>query len=350
MTRITLSLIFFSFYAISQAPNFEYLQKYLEPAPVGVDARYAWTLPGGTGKNVKFIDIELGVYIYDDLPEPFILNSNSQQDHGSAVVGTLVAKNDGVGTTGIVYDASWGFFSNYYYGYFPSPASTPEQRIITAAESLSFTIQEATKELSKGDVLIVEVQFSGPYKKFTPVEYWPKVYKALKMATKKGIHCVAAAGNGGHSLDQKLYKGAFNRKQRDSGCILVASATLEPTNDSSGHRKVLSSNYGSRIDVHGYGKNVTTIGYGNLFDNNNSKYTRFFAGTSSATAIVAGVVASISSIAKEKGKNISPKSLRKALRRTGTPQYAPRPGYDERKYPIGNLPDIKELVKYFRLD
>lgn len=349
MTKFIVVFIL-SFYANAQVPNFEYLQKYLEPAPVGVDARYAWTLPGGTGENVKFIDIETGVYLYDDLPAPFILNSTSEQDHGSAVIGTLVAKNDGIGTTGIVYDASWGFFSNYYYGYFPSPTSTSEQRINTAAESLSFTIKEAIKELSKGDVLIIEVQFSGPYHNFAPVEYWPQVYNALKIATKKGIHCVAAAGNGGHSLDGSLYKGAFNRRHRDSGCILVASATLEPTNDSRGHRKVTSSNYGSRIDVHGYGKNVTTVGYGNLYDNKNSKYTRFFAGTSSATAIVAGVVASLSSIAKEQGKILSPRRIRKALRKTGTPQYAPRPGYDERKYPIGNLPDLKALVKYFRLN
>lgn len=50
------------------------------------------------------------------------------------------------------------------------------------------------------------------------------------------------------------------------------------------------SNYGSRIDAFGYGESIITTGYGNLIAANGSKYTGVFAGTSSATPIVAGVV------------------------------------------------------------
>ena len=35
-------------------------QSYLNAAPPGVDARYAWGLPGGRGDGVKIIDIEGG--------------------------------------------------------------------------------------------------------------------------------------------------------------------------------------------------------------------------------------------------------------------------------------------------
>jgi hypothetical protein len=31
---------------------------YLDPAPIGIDAEYAWTRPGGSGLNVVVTDIE----------------------------------------------------------------------------------------------------------------------------------------------------------------------------------------------------------------------------------------------------------------------------------------------------
>ena len=34
------------------------MQRYLELAPGGVDARFAWTIPGGKGNGVNMIDIE----------------------------------------------------------------------------------------------------------------------------------------------------------------------------------------------------------------------------------------------------------------------------------------------------
>jgi subtilisin family serine protease len=339
---IFLSLISLNLFA--QADNFEYLQKYLEAAPVGIDARYAWTIPGGTGKNVKIIDIETGIASYNDLSTPYFMRRTSFSDHGASVMGVLVSKNDNIGTTGIVYDANWGFISKFFFGVDATRADTTEFKTRAYATSLAKSIEEAGSKLEAGDVLLIEIQVTGATNKSAPAEYWPEVYAQLKKITSKGIHCVAAAGNGGHSLDHKSYLGAFNLKRKDSGCILVAAVTLEPTNDSRGHRKVQSSNFGSRIDAHGYGKNVATVGTGDLLDDgNNTKYTRFFSGTSSATPIVAGAVAAISSIAKEKGLVISPKKMRKAIRQTGTPQY----GMDN--YKIGNLPDIKSLLKKLKI-
>ena len=39
-------------------PDFSARQIYLNAAPEGIDARYAWTLPGGTGAGVNIIDLE----------------------------------------------------------------------------------------------------------------------------------------------------------------------------------------------------------------------------------------------------------------------------------------------------
>lgn len=342
---ISFLLIIFSIKVYAQTPNFEYLQKYLDPSPVGIGAKEAWKLPGGRGENVHIIDIESGLSNYDDLSAPFILKSKSTSDHGAAVMGVLVSKDDGIGTTGIVNKAKWGFISNYFHGVYINSYDSVEDKHKSYANSYALTLDLALQNLSAGDVLIIEGQVPGPLNKFAPMEYWPKVFSALKKITRKGIHCVAAAGNGGHSLDDNAYKNVFNLRYKDSGCIIVGAVTLEPTNDRRGHQKVRSSNFGSRIDVHGYGKNVATIGFGDLFDDGkNSKYTRFFSGTSSATAIVAGAVASVSSIALAKGRKISPRKMRYALRRTGTAAYD-----QEYKNLIGKLPDIKALLKYLRL-
>ena len=105
------------------------------------------------------------------------------------------------------------------------------------------------------------------------------------------------------------------------------------------------SNYGSRVDVWGYGTGVTTTGYGGLFNGGTNRlYTSSFNGTSSATPIVAGAVAVISSVAKKQGKMISPEQMREALHKTGTPQDA-----NTTNIHIGNLPDIEAALKYLKI-
>ncbi len=53
-------------------PNFEGGQGYLDPAPLGIDARYAWTVPGGQGQGVRIVDVE-GAWnlAHEDLPPLF---------------------------------------------------------------------------------------------------------------------------------------------------------------------------------------------------------------------------------------------------------------------------------------
>ncbi len=42
----------------AKTPDFTSRQKYLEAAPGGIDARFAWTVPGGKGADVRIVDIE----------------------------------------------------------------------------------------------------------------------------------------------------------------------------------------------------------------------------------------------------------------------------------------------------
>ena len=73
-------------------------------------------------------------------------------------------------------------------------------------------------------------------------------------------------------------------------------------------------------------------------------YTEAFSGTSSATPVVAGAVAVISSIGKARGVTITPAEMRTILRRTGTPQ-----GSQTKNERIGNLPNIAEALRFLQL-
>jgi len=52
--------IFISLYAqevTCPERSYESMQHYLEPSPVGIDAKYAWTQPGGAGSFITVVDI-----------------------------------------------------------------------------------------------------------------------------------------------------------------------------------------------------------------------------------------------------------------------------------------------------
>ena len=70
-------------------------QGYLDAAPGGIDARYAWTKAGGTGAGVRIIDLEWGWrFTHEDLVQNqggVVAGANSTilraVNHGTAVVG-----------------------------------------------------------------------------------------------------------------------------------------------------------------------------------------------------------------------------------------------------------------------
>lgn len=313
-------------------PNFEARQNYLEDAPKGVGARSAWKLPGGTGSNVKVIDIETCFNdTHEDFKTPFYIGNNptcESTDHGDAVWGEVAAKNDGKGVTGIAHGAEFGIF-----GFIEGDLADVNEEYIFG---INKAIQGAMDNLDAGDVMIIEQQMVGPdLKKYTAVEFWPHIFEQLKAATDKGIHCLEAAGNGDSNFDDRSYGGAFDLSKRDSGCVMVGA--VGPTD----YERLSFSNYGARVDAAGFGRNVVTAGYGELFNGGKGRnYTARFSGTSSATPIVSGAVAVVSSIAKEQGIVISPQQMRKALRATGTPQ-----GTMTSAKRVGNFPVIKQMMK-----
>lgn len=317
---------------VTETPDFESQQNYLKASPEGVGAVIAWNVPGGTGKNVKVIDIETCFEDrHEDFATPFYVGNNPRNcdstDHGTAVWGEIAAKRDGKGVTGIAHESQFGI-----YGFIEGDLADVDDQYI---KSINEAIQGATSNLEAGDVMVIEQQMVGPdLKKYTAVEFWPHIFDQLKAATKKGIHCVQAAGNGNSNFDDASYEGAFDLKKRDSGCIMVGA--VGPADK----ERLSFSNYGARVDVSGYGRGVVTTGYGDLFNQGaERKYTARFSGTSSATPIVSGVVAVMSSIAQEHNKKISTKDMRELLRKTGVPQ-----GPTTRSQRVGNFPSLEQLL------
>jgi subtilisin family serine protease len=313
-------------------PSFESYQGYLGAAPHGIDAPAAWRL-GARGQGVWFADIEGGWNpAHEDLPGDRITHAGGVviQDpawraHGTAVLGEVVGRDNGKGVVGIAPDI---------------------ERVVTSSiggVAVAEAIDVAAEQLRPGDVLLIELQSAGPRGRYIPVELWDDVFDAIRAATARGVIVVEAAGNGGEDLDHWIYRRAFDRRHRDSGAILVGAGG--PPRDGYADRARLEfSNYGSRVDVQGWGRKVATLDYGDLqaCAGDHRHYTGEFSGTSSASPIVAGAAVLLEGLARERGHVLGPVELRALLRRTGSPQAG------DTSQAIGPRPDLARAVRELR--
>lgn len=340
-------------------PDFVSRQGYLEAAPGGVEARWAWTQAGGRGNGIRIIDIE-GAWRFDhedlSMLQGGVVGGTMSADigwrnHGTAVLGEYSGDLNAIGVTGISSEAVASAIS-----IFGGPGSAG-------------AINAAAARLGAGDVILLELHRPGPrfnfqnrgdQRGYIAIEWWPDDFAAIRAAVNRGIIVVEAAGNGAENLDDPIYQNPapgfpagwtnpFRRSNRDSGAIVVGAGAPPPGTHGRNHGPDRSrldfSNWGALIDAQGWGREVTTCGYGDLQggSNENLWYTDTFSGTSSASPIVVGVCASIQGMARARGRPpLTPAQMRNCLRTTGSPQQdAPGRPATQR---IGNRPNLRQLV------
>jgi subtilisin family serine protease len=343
-------------------PDFQPNQGYLKPAPRGIDAEYAWTRPGGKGTGVWFFDVEGDWRLdHEDLPPRHPgLNGNGgehsgdldDENHGTAVLGEVVAKNDGKGITGIAHEGRFNV------------ASVMRKRSFLLIEWTTYNVAEAitaaASKLRRGDVILIEQHYPSGKNSgtcptacgncrqwgYVPMEYFVPEFIAIHNATARGIHVVEAAGNGGMDLDHSRYGREFDRTKYDSRAILVGASNADLT-------PACWSNFGSRVDVHAWGTGIMTLGYGDhpvpgaSPTDRKRWYRRSFGGTSGASPIVTGAVMSIVGAQKAAGQVLlTPKEMRALLVATGTAQqaYNPPTGMAAETRNIGPQPDLKRAL------
>lgn len=324
--------------------NFEPAQGYLYSPPDGVGAEDVWNLAGGKGERITVCDIE-GNWNrkHKDLPKKIkllggtLINDLGWRNHGTAVLGEMISQPNAFGTVGICHKAN----------------AVVQSAIINGVFNTAGAITNAASKLKAGDVILIELQATGPNGKYVAMQYWSDVFSAIVAATKKGITVVEAAGNGDENFDLPIFNNTG--LQKDSGAILVG-AGIPPANhfDFGGGYKLIGvprsriwfSNYGKIVSVQGWGWHVSTLGYGDAQGgtSENTWYTLRFSGTSSASPIVTGCAASLQGRAKAKnGKPLSPEMVRKIMIKTGTPQVA-GPGVPVTQN-IGPLPNLVKAMK-----
>ncbi len=342
------------------SPKFVARQGYLDPAPAGIDTKYAWGMPGGRGSGVNIIDIEgAWRFTHEDLRQNqggTVGGTQSTdvawENHGTAVVGVFGGDQNAFGVTGICPDATIRAVS--IFGGMGSAAA----------------IRHAANLSSPGDLLLIELHRPGPRFNFQsradqtgyiPLEFWPHDFDAIRYAVLRGVIVVEAAGNGGENLDDGLYNNQptgfpatwvnpFNRGSRDSGAILVGAGAPPPNTHGHNHgpdrSRLAFSNFGSAVDVQGWGREVTSTGYGDLQGGPNRDlwYTDRFSGTSSAAPIVTGALGSVQGVLKARGRTpLGPERARELLRTTGSSQTdAPERPRTQR---IGNRPNLRQLIR-----
>jgi subtilisin family serine protease len=339
--------------ADSKTRDFSGMQKYLDPAPLGVDARYAWTIPGGKGKGVTIVDIENPLDLdHEDFKPAFWISAgkvNSNGDgwgeHGTSVIGLLIGQHNGFGIDGICPDAEYGVSAVIVP---ESPGSEDDPTDEAGKIAIAAAIDSAASHLKKGDIILIEQFLSNPTKKdfparedcpsafpgSLPVEYDKRCFDAILRASEKGIIVVEPAANGGVNLDDSLYQGLFSRDHRDSKAIMVGA-------DEGGNRAPACwTNYGSRVDFFSWGNNIVTTGKGDLpfepFDRH-KKYTQSFSGTSGAAPIIAGVIACLQGIQIASGKQLyTADDIRRIL-------IGNAPKTESQKL-IGLAPNLKETI------
>jgi len=332
---------------------------HLDPAPVGIDARWTWTLAYGSGASVGFVDVEQGWNLaHEDLPAIVSLPGVGQDvnpasvRHGTGVLGIAVGVDNMKGIIGVAPTPAWVSVASHF-----RDSDNTEGHVADAIASVL-----ASGALAEGDVILIEYQ--DYFNRQAEME--PPVRATIQLATALGMIVVEVAGNLGKDLDTVPELNPMNPATfQESGAIIVGGCMSALDATAAGHDRwvgvappgappgvpIPASNYGLRVDCHAYAENVVTAGPAlNTADalgpgtGPNDQYRRDFGGTSAAAAIVAGAAVVLQGMHKAvKNVPLTSQEMRDVFRTHGTPQGNGNPGH------IGVMPDLKKAAVALRL-
>ena len=356
------------------------------PYPGGIDARYAWSIPGGNGEvpgaGLRFADLEYGwVLDHEGLPSGnrqirkpiYGANNAYYRGHGTGALGVVLATGMGniprfgitprIAIANVVSPGQWSRMRQDWTDY----------KGVAAAIIKLLDLEDPV--LQFGDVLLLEVQTGTGDREQVPgdlpIEVMEVEFAAIKQATALGIVVIEPAGNGGFNLDNpngtpedpvtfNWTTGPFSLDRagpsphfQNSGAIMVGAF------DSWTRTRL--NNFGSRIDCYGPANNVETTGFDDGPDgvtpktNGTTQRDSYFgfSGTSAAAAVIAGAALALQGIAQAnriKGaeadveNRFSPKELRDIL---SNPNTGTRINDDAGKL-IGVMPDLRQIIEDLR--
>jgi hypothetical protein len=300
-------------------------QDYLNPAKGGIDIHAAWNV-SGDGTGVNFADVEKAWSLgHLDLPPVSVVigpdeGSIFEMQHGTRVLEIVLAKDNTLGIIGMAPNVQQAFV-----------ASVLDTHRADAIQKAADTLRQ-----NGGGVLLIELELQEPG--LPPVEACRPEFEVIRQAAfqppSAPVVVVECAGNGGTDLDtftpdppppgrRSLKRAATS--DEDSGAILVGAVKAGET-----VRKLLISNFGSRVDCNGWGEKVRTSQDGH------------FGGTSSAGAIIAGACCVVQGLHFQEHKTfLNSVAMRDLL--TEFPATHPSGGHPEDSL-VGVMPDLKSIV------
>ena len=312
----------------SRSAGMQGFQEHLFNSPTGIGAQQAWLTPNADGSGMQFIDLERGwgldhsnfmanpadaqspsVFSVADEPWSQLSTIDELVAHGSSVLGTVAAPDNGGNIIGIAFRALGRVIS---INRLPATQTEENQGQVQPQENIHDAILKATNLLSEGDVLLIEAQANDAAQQLWPVETNLLEFEEILAATRRGIVVVEPAGNGnpnnpigadGNDLDlfsepttghHILDRNNLN-EFRDSGAIVVGSAAWSPHARMQRTSMNQASNFGSRVDCYAWGEWIVTTGGPDPSD-----YDPQFGSTSGASAIIAGAALIVQGLAKAK--------------------------------------------------
>ena len=311
-------------------------QAFLGPAPVGIDAEFAWQKPGGDGSSpgVLLIDLERGWTLeHEDLAGHQIALPVAIDDlartHGTSVLGIICPRDNQLAGVGIVPNVNGLIVVSY-----------------ATCLARSSAIAAVAVGLPTGSVVLLEAEDHVPWNGrayLAPIEVWPEDYNVISTATSNDVVVVEAGGNGSgtqFALDFDAYTGKdgnpiLNRTFRDSGAIIVSTVS-----SAAPHRRLTYAPHGERIDCYAWGQNIPTCC--STSQRATNRYTTNFDGTSGASAIIAGAALAVQSLAIARH---SPPLAAQALRALlADPNFGTLPDVGTSTH-IGVMPDLRKIVE-----